>query len=49
MEENLGQDNITPTEKPNENGENVKKNFQGLLGSVKKFLSELLDIRTNTD
>lgn len=49
MEEKLDQDNITPTEKPNENGENVKRNFQGLLGSVKKFLSELLDIRTNTD
>ncbi|WP_298488879.1 DUF389 domain-containing protein [uncultured Maribacter sp.] len=27
----------------------VKKDFQGLLGSVKQFLKELLDIRQNTD
>ncbi len=32
-----------------ETGEDVKKDFQGLLGSTKKFLSELLDIRKNTD
>lgn len=32
-----------------ETGEDVKKDFQGLLGSTKKFLSELLDIRSNTD
>lgn len=49
MQENLNQDNITPTQKPNESGEDVKKDFKGLLGSVKKFLQELLDIRTNTD
>lgn len=29
--------------------EAVKRDFQGLLTSLKKFLSELLDIRTNTD
>lgn len=49
MEEKIGQDNITPTDNSKDSGENVKKDFQGLLGSVKKFLSELLDIRTNTD
>lgn len=49
MEEKLNQDNITPTEKPSESGEEVKKDIKGLLGSTKKFLSELLDIRTNTD
>jgi uncharacterized hydrophobic protein (TIGR00271 family) len=49
MQDKVNQDNVTPTENPNESGENVKKDFQGLLGSVKKFLSELLDIRTNTD
>lgn len=49
MQENLGQDNITPTDNSKDTGENVKKDFQGLLGSVKKFLWELLDIRTNTD
>lgn len=49
MQENLGQDNTTPTDPSKDSGENVKKDFQGLLGSVKKFLWELLDIRTNTD
>jgi len=48
MENNLNQDNITPTSNE-DGGEKIKKDFQGLLGSVKKFLSELLDIRTNTD
>ena len=50
MSEELGQDNITPTEEePIESKNEVKKDFQGLLGSTKKFLSELLDIRKNTD
>ncbi len=31
------------------NGEDIKKDFKGLLGSTKKFLSDLLDIRQNTD
>lgn len=29
--------------------EDIKKDFKGLLGSTKKFLSDLLDIRQNTD
>lgn len=49
MQEKLDQDNITPNEKPTDSGEEVKKDFKGLLGSVKKFLLELLDIRANTD
>ncbi len=50
MSEDLGQDNITPTDdEPIESKQEVKKDFQGLLGSTKKFLSELLDIRKNTD
>ncbi|MDF0708996.1 DUF389 domain-containing protein [Flagellimonas okinawensis] len=32
-----------------DNGDEVKKDFKGLLGSVRKFLSELLEIRSNTD
>ncbi|WP_420320251.1 DUF389 domain-containing protein [Flagellimonas sp.] len=32
-----------------DSGDEVKKDFKGLLGSVRKFLSELLEIRTNTD
>lgn len=49
MENNLDQDNITPTSNDGNGGDEVKKDFQGLIGSVKKFLSDLLDIRTNTD
>ena len=32
-----------------DSGDEVKRDFKGLLGSVQKFLSELLDIRSNTD
>lgn len=32
-----------------DNSAEVKKDFQGLLGSSRKFMSELLDIRQNTD
>lgn len=40
----------TAPQSPNQNsGEDVKKDFSGLLGSLKRFLSELLDIRHNTD
>lgn len=42
------------SEKPSEakqeqSKEEVKRDFQGLLGSVRAFLSELLEIRSNTD
>ncbi len=40
--------NPTPFDE-DDSGEEVKKDFQGLLGSSKKFLSDLLDIRRNTD
>ncbi len=49
MSEQLDQDNIRPADEPIQSKEDIKKDFQGLLGSTKKFLSELLDIRTNTD
>jgi uncharacterized hydrophobic protein (TIGR00271 family) len=49
MSEDLNQDNIRPTEEPIESREEVKKDIKGLWGSTKKFLRELLDIRTNTD
>lgn len=32
-----------------ETSEEVKKDFKGLLGSLQKFMNDLLDIRTNTD
>ena len=32
-----------------DSGDEVKKDFKGLLGSVRKFLSDLLEIRSNTD
>lgn len=46
MSENINEDNNEPLV---ESGEEVKKDIQGLVGSTKKFLSELLDIRKNTD
>ncbi|TKD59321.1 DUF389 domain-containing protein [Flavobacterium sp. ASW18X] len=46
MSQNLFKEDDHKTES---NSEDVKKDFQGLLGSVKKFLSELLEIRSNTD
>ncbi|MGB7395659.1 MAG: DUF389 domain-containing protein [Pricia sp.] len=49
MNDHLNQDNITPTEKPSDNREEVKKDFKGFLESAKAFLQELLDIRPNTD
>ena len=49
MENNQNQDKLSLSSNEGNGSEEVKKDFQGLLGSVKKFLSELLDIRTNTD
>ena len=49
MSNNLNQDNISPTQKPGDSGEEVRKDFKGLLGSTRKFLSDLLNIRDNTD
>lgn len=49
MSEQLDQDNVRPAEEPIQSKEDIKKDFRGLLGSTKRFLSELLDIRTNTD
>ncbi|MEO0506646.1 MAG: DUF389 domain-containing protein [Bacteroidota bacterium] len=40
--------NQNPAQTP-DSGEEVKKDFKGLFASVRKFLSELLEIRTNTD
>jgi uncharacterized hydrophobic protein (TIGR00271 family) len=48
MSKNLNGDNNVPLSE-RDSGEEVKKDIQGLLGSTKKFLSELLDIRKNTD
>ncbi|MEO9894441.1 DUF389 domain-containing protein [Aurantibacter sp.] len=50
MSEDLNpEEKIVVEEEPIKSKEDVKKDFEGLLGSIKKFLSELLDIRTNTD
>ena len=46
MSHNLFQEDGKQTEG---NSEEVKKDFKGLIGSVRKFTSELLDIRSNTD
>ncbi|TDQ28954.1 DUF389 domain-containing protein [Zeaxanthinibacter enoshimensis] len=49
MSQKLDQDQLTPTSKDEGSAEEVKKDFKGLLGSIKHFLEELLDIRQNTD
>ena len=49
MSEDLSKNNTPPKIEEEVSAEEVKKDFQGFLGSAKKFLSELLDIRTNTD
>lgn len=49
MKEPLNQDNITPTGGEEPNADEVKKDFKGLLGSARNFLSELLSIQQNTD
>lgn len=48
MENQFNQENVTPTSNQ-ERGEDVKKDFKGLLGSVRRFLYNLLEIRSNTD
>ncbi len=47
MSENLNKNYSSPDIE--DSGDEVKKDFQGLLGSTKKFLTELLNIRSNTD
>ncbi|MDT0622449.1 DUF389 domain-containing protein [Croceitalea vernalis] len=46
MSDNLFEDKEAATDAT---GQEVKKDFQGLLGSGRKFLFELLEIRSNTD
>ncbi len=46
MSENLFANGDTPNP---DSGDEVKKDLKGLLGSIRKFLSDLLEIRSNTD
>ncbi|TAI49727.1 DUF389 domain-containing protein [Flagellimonas allohymeniacidonis] len=46
MSENLFAEDPKPNQ---DSGDDVKRDFKGLLGSVRRFLSELLEIRSNTD
>lgn len=48
MENKFDQDNVTPTSNE-DSGEEMKKDFKGFLGSTKKFLMEVLEIKSNTD
>ncbi|MBD0852239.1 DUF389 domain-containing protein [Maribacter arenosus] len=48
MGENINDDKNT-SHQQTDSGEEVKKDIKGLVGSTRKFLSELLDIRKNTD
>ncbi|MBT8238383.1 MAG: DUF389 domain-containing protein [Croceitalea sp.] len=47
MSDNMLNDQNNPS--IDESSEEVKKDFKGLLWSVRKFLSDLLEIRSNTD
>lgn len=49
MSKDQENDPIPPAPDTEQSKEEVKKDFQGLVGSTKKFLSDLLDIRPNTD
>ena len=42
MSEEINKDHIAPNQKGEGQGEEVKKTFQGLLGSTKEFLSEFV-------
>ncbi|ETN96614.1 DUF389 domain-containing protein [Zhouia amylolytica] len=46
---NTNQEDKVQEEKINQSTDKVKKDFSGLLGSLKTFLADLLDIRGNTD
>jgi uncharacterized hydrophobic protein (TIGR00271 family) len=49
MNNNPHQDSDTSSNPETTRGDEVKKDFSGLLGSLRSFLFELLDIRHNTD
>ncbi len=49
MSEELNQEHNLPEEEPIQSKEEVKKEFKNFFQSSKNFLSELLDIRKNTD
>ena len=54
MSDKLDQDQLTPTQGPSDDNEEIKsdevrKDIKGLYGSARAFLHELLDIRPNTD
>ncbi|MCK0160682.1 DUF389 domain-containing protein [Allomuricauda sp. F6463D] len=46
MNENQNNATMPPGQ---DSGDEVKKDFKGLLGSIRRFLSDLLEIRSNTD
>ncbi len=49
MNNSLKPEDRSPNEGEAVNKEEMKKEFKGLVGSVRKFLSDLLNIRQNTD
>ncbi|MEE9363183.1 MAG: DUF389 domain-containing protein [Cellulophaga sp.] len=49
MSNQLNSEKLSSQEEENGSGEEVKKDLKGLLESTKLFLSELIDIRTDTD
>lgn len=49
MSQEYQQEGLPPQGPGNGSGEEIKRDFRGLLGNVRKFLFELLNIRQNTD
>lgn len=49
MSQDLNEGGLSPESEEEHQKEEIRKDFQGLLGSTRKFLSDLLDIRKNTD
>ena len=49
MNDGINKGKQSPESEEEHNKEEIKKDFQGLLGSTRKFMSDLLDIRKNTD
>jgi uncharacterized hydrophobic protein (TIGR00271 family) len=49
MNQGIDKENTVSPDPENGSGEEIKRDFQGLMGNVRKFLFELLNIRQNTD
>ena len=49
MNQEIDKENMVSPDPGNGSGDEIKRDLHGLMGNVRKFLSELLNIRQNTD